>query len=158
MPRLELKIRRGKGGISSPTSSGGHVVYLVVTCAFAAFLWPAWPGRITAGWLFGGTVVALFGGIALRDAIAWFVATSDQRATFRAEVARLREDRRLRTRSTAKEPWQALAAATLIFAPLAWIFFANRLMPLIVIPLAGWLYVVIRLALAARRSHGRARR
>jgi hypothetical protein len=79
--RPQLVARRGKGGISSPTSSGGYVLWGTIGGVFAC-------GSIAAA--FAGKplllIVLPISALLLRDAWAWFAASSEERRAFRRTI------------------------------------------------------------------------
>jgi len=90
MNRPKLVVRYGKGGVSSPTSSFGYVAQavlgLVITSLFFSVGLVPWR-RISVFIIAIGIGVV---GISVRDALAWFLASDEERRQFVNEVESLR--------------------------------------------------------------------
>jgi len=130
MNRPKLVVRFGKGGVSSPTSSLGFVVQagfaLVWMSLFFSFgLLPWRPLSLLIIAIGTGLV-----GISARDAIAWFLATQEERREFVNYVESLRAKEGSRPTTVISKPTKVLLG---VFASLILAFIIAKLIAMTIL-------------------------
>jgi hypothetical protein len=153
--KFELKVRRGKGGsVSSPTTTAGYVAQVLFILALSVLInWALLDHAGVTGRLLSLAMSVFMLSRATRDAIAWFQATGLEREEFRREV----ESASLTPFRPGPLPTEGTGslvlplAATVMFGFMGNIFWAHA-RPLIVLPVLGWLYVIIRVVTQKRRE------
>jgi hypothetical protein len=106
MTGLQLLIRYGKGGrVSSPVSTIGYLSQAGFVIGLVGFLWKgALRDGHAAEWALAAPIGAFLVFRASRDLLAWLTASASERASFRAQVRSLREEREELRRAGPKRP------------------------------------------------------
>ena len=154
---MKLTIRHGKSGrVSSPTTTAGYVAQLALVLLFLVVLvLAARHPKNPAAWWFALLILVAFSGVALRDTLAWFRASPEERQAFVGQIKEIRAEqsgRRAASTTPASSRWFTLGATVFVMLPFVMmVVVAPSMWPLLALPGAGIAYVAVRLRAEAKK-------